>query len=131
MKATRLMTLGLIVVICFGLLWAFVNKGNSAPLPQNQQLTGNEKHEVDLATAMRYINNYKTNPKVPSIKGGFLARNAFEKLLAQPGVIGIRIYYAQLDDGTPTFVLVGVDANGKDMNSGLLLERIWPCPPFC
>jgi hypothetical protein len=82
-------------------------------------------------TAVRFIKNHKSNLKAPSIKGGFFARNAFDKILAQPGVVGIRYYYAQTDQGTPTLVLIGVDGKGQDMQTGVMMENATPCPPFC
>jgi hypothetical protein len=45
--------------------------------------------------------------------------------------VGIRIYYAAQDDGTPELVIVGVDENGKDLEEGVILERNLPCPPYC
>lgn len=97
----------------------------------NAQYTGNENHVVTLAQAAKYIQNFKNHPTAPTIKGGHFARNIFEKILAQPGCVGIRYYYAALDDGSPTMVLVGVDQNGNDLYSGVIGETIYPCPPFC
>ena len=59
------------------------------------------------------------------------ALHAVDKILAQPGAVGIRYYYAQTDDGNPTLVLVGVDAKGQDMQTGVIMERGVLCPPFC
>ena len=28
-------------------------------------------------------------------------------------------------------VLVGVDAKGQDMQTGMIMERAYTCPPFC
>jgi hypothetical protein len=131
MKTTGILILSILVVLCFGLLWSLNGPAKSAPTSQDQQLTGNENHQIDLVTALRFIKNHKSNLKAPSIKGGFFGRNAFEKILAQPGVVGIRYYYAQMDDGTPTLVLVGVDSKGQDLQTGLIMERIIPCPPLC
>ena len=97
----------------------------------NAQYTGNEDHVVTLAQAAKYIQNFKNHPTAPTIKGGYFARNIFEKILAQPGCVGIRYYYAALDDGSPTMVLVGVDSNGNDMEQGVIAEKVWPCPPLC
>ena len=67
----------------------------------------------------------------PSIKGGAFCRAIFDKILAQPGCVAIRYYYAKMDNGTPTIVVVGVDALGKDMEGGILGEVTYPCPPLC
>ena len=126
MKTTGILVLGILVILCFGLLWAWNGPAKNSPASQAQQVTGNENHQVDLATAVRFINSHKSNLKAPTIKGGFFARNAFEKILAQPGVIGIRYYYAQTDEGAPTLVLVGVDSRGQDIQTGFIMERIAP-----
>ena len=133
MKTTATLILGILVLLCFGLLWAFDGPAKNAPIAQTQQLSGNEDHQVDLVTAVRLIKKHKSNLKaVPAdIKGGLFARSAFDKILAQPGVAGIRYYYAQKDDGNPTLVLVGVDAKGQDMQTGLIMERSIDCPPWC
>ena len=64
--------------------------------------------------------------------GAFHAKQVLE-LLAQPGCVGLRIYYGRSDKGGRTVVLVGIDAEGKDMaaESNLLMEEVWPCPPYC
>jgi len=133
MKTTGTLVLGILVVLCFGLLWAFHGPAKNAPTSQDQQLTGNENHQVDLVTALRLVKNQRSNLKAlpASIKGGLFARSAFDKILAQSGVVGIRYYYAQTDEGTPTLVLVGVDAKGQDIQTGLIMERALPCPPWC
>lgn len=97
----------------------------------NAQYTGNENHVVTLTQAAKYIQNFKNHPTAPTIKGGHFGRNIFDKILAQPGCVGIRYYYAALDDGSPTMVLVGVDQNGNDIDNGVIGEAITPCPPYC
>jgi hypothetical protein len=131
MKTTGVLVLSILVVLCFGLLWSFHGPAKSAPASQDRQLTGNEDHQIDLVSAVRFIKNHKSNLKAPSIKGGFFGRNAFDKILAQPGVVGIRYYYAQTDDGMPTLVLVGVDSRGQDIQTGVIMERALGCPPWC
>ena len=138
MKTTGILVLGILVVLCFGLLWALNGSGKNVPAPQDQQITNalmNTNHQIDLTTATRLIKNHKDNQTVSSalaqIKGGFFARSAFDEILAQPGVAGIRYYYAQNDDGTPTIVLIGVNAQGQDMQTGKIMERALLCPPFC
>ena len=134
MKITGIFALGILVVICFGLLWAYSGPGKNVPVLQDQQAMTNAaintNHQVDLGTAIRLIKNRKANLQASSsatqINGGFFARSAFEKILAQPGAVGIRYYYAQNDDGTPTLVLVGVDAKGQDMQTGAIMDRIIP-----
>ena len=131
MKAIATVLLGILVVISFGVLWSLHNPAKSAPMTQVQQVTGKEEHQIDLAKAIKLIKKHKANPAALSVKGGFFARSAFEKILSQEGCIGIRYYYAATDENIPTLVLVGVDAKGVDMQTGYVMEVSRPCPPFC
>lgn len=97
----------------------------------NAQYTGNEDHVVTLAQAAKYIQNFKNHPVAPTIKGGHFARSIFDKILAQKECVGIRYYYAALDDSSSTMVLVGIDKNGNDITGGVIGEMIFPCPPNC
>ncbi|HET8573499.1 MAG TPA: hypothetical protein VFL76_06475 [Edaphocola sp.] len=65
-------------------------------------------------------------------KAFFAGINKLKQVLEQDGCIGIRIY-AGLDKTTnrKNLVLVGVDALGRDMVNGTLLEQLNPCPPNC
>jgi hypothetical protein len=69
-------------------------------------------------------------PGRPAGPYGFHAE-AFERILSQPGCVGIRAYPAAHEDGTPSLVLVGVDADGNDMTAGHLANDPWQCPPLC
>ena len=132
MKTAGFVVLGILVMLCFGLPSAGAQEKDTSA-SQAQVFTGNEKHDIDLATAVKMIQKYRASVEdtVSAIKGGFFGRNAFEKILAQEGCVGIRYYYAQNDSGVPALVLVGVDAKGQDMQTGVLMEIGWPCPPFC
>lgn len=45
----------------------------------------------------------------------FVGRNIIERILQQPGCIGIKIFKALNEQGEKTYVLTGVDCNGKTM----------------
>jgi len=95
-----------------------------------QEITGANNHIITLDQAVKYVQNYAAAPKY-AVKGGYFDRSIFDKILAQNGCIGVRCYYAQKDDGSPSLVLVGVDTQGKDMASGILGDDWVPCPPLC
>lgn len=88
-------------------------------------------HEVTRDSAKKYIGNLKKDAMQMKTKGGLFYREVFDKMLANKGVIGVRYYYAKMDDGTPTIVLVGVDSLGKDMTNAVIAEKTYPCPPYC
>jgi len=58
-------------------------------------------------------------------------RLGLDKVLAEPGCVGIRAYPAQHPDGSHSWVLVGVDQNGNDMTGGALVQEPFLCPPYC
>ena len=95
------------------------------------QYSGKGNHVVTLDQALKYIKNFKDAPSAPTTKGGYFERNIFDQILAQNGCVGIRCYYAKMDDGAPTLVLVGVDKDGNDLENGTIGEAIFPCPPLC
>ncbi|MGH7658791.1 MAG: hypothetical protein ACREL6_11205 [Gemmatimonadales bacterium] len=97
-------------------------------------------HRVSLREATEMVKRFRSSTAAQALgkagpagafRGGMLPRAAVEELLAQKGCEGIRIYHAQLDDGVPTLVLVGVDKEADDMTDGVILEKFYPCPPYC
>lgn len=60
-------------------------------------------------------------------------RRAFEQLLGQAGCVGLRVYQARHGDGSPTLVVVGVDAEGEDLAQAeaVFVQNGTNCPPFC
>jgi len=147
MKATSYIVLGILVVLCFLLLVGFKSPAKSAPEPQSQgqalvNALNTANHQIDWSTATTLIANQKGGLKTgisanaatrvtSGTKGGVFARSAVDKLLAQPGVIGVQFYFATKTDGTPTIVLVGVNTAGQAMTAGTVLDQDLPCPPFC
>jgi hypothetical protein len=92
---------------------------------------GAEKHEITQAVADKYILNFQKNPQVPKIHAGAFQRAILDKILAQPGCDGVRIYYAQKDDSSSALILVGITSSGSDLKGGICADYILPCPPFC
>jgi hypothetical protein len=94
------------------------------PLPEKRD------HRISLAEASDLTKRHrKEHPK--DDHGGFFHREAFEALLKQSGCAGIRIYRGKAEKGTHHFVMVGVNQEGNDMIEGGVMERCWPCPPYC
>lgn len=94
--------------------------------------SGKEEHEIAIEQARQYIERWrKAIPSGQLELGGFFGRAVIDKILAQPGCVGLRFYYARLEDGPQTIVLVGADEKGNDLWQGTIAEKAWPCPPFC
>jgi hypothetical protein len=130
----------IVVVVVVAVLAYFAGRCPCCEKPKCEKVTltfpGAEKHEVSLAEAKQYIQNYRKSveapkPKVPPTKAGSFEKGAVDKILAQPGCTQLRIYYGLNEEGKPNLVLVGVDSAGKDMTKACIMERGTLCPPFC
>jgi hypothetical protein len=92
--------------------------------------TGDEKHKIDLDEAAQLTAGYRQTAGAGDILGFFFGKTALGDVLRQDGCVGIRIYYAIKDDQS-NLVLVGVSADGEDLQDGDILELGLPCPPRC
>ena len=88
-------------------------------------------HRIDLAAAAALTRRHREEAGKGAQRAGSLHADQVRQLLAQPGCVALRIYYGKTETGEETLVLVGVDANDKELTGGVLLEEIFPCPPFC
>lgn len=75
----------------------------------------------------------------------FMGRDIIEGILAQPGVVGIRMFHALNEVGLRQLVLVGTDAQGTNVleysaigdngqiekNKGIVAGGVRNCPPYC
>jgi hypothetical protein len=123
-----LVTVVIVVAVAF-----FIGCSISIPIekPQQTSFPGAEKHEITLADAVKYVQNFRKTTPTPEIKGGTFDRAAIDKILAQSGCASLRIYYGKDENGKPNLVLVGIDKDGKDMTKSAIMERQAPCPPYC
>lgn len=91
----------------------------------------NSGSEISLTEAKALVNAFRT--KFPQeIKASFVGVTNLNLILQQVDCIGIRVYYGYnetLRKQSP--VLVGVDATGKDMTNGIIIDRLKPCPDDC
>lgn len=106
---------------------------------------GKEGSPIDLSTAKTMVNNYKAKMKDPNeTVAHFFGFEIIQKILMQPGCMGIRIYYGLGDNCEKQLLLVGADKNGNNMlpranvtGNALMAEQntvgdvSYPCPSYC
>ncbi|TAE86862.1 MAG: hypothetical protein EAY81_04950 [Bacteroidetes bacterium] len=92
---------------------------------------GTEGAPIALATAAQWTANYRNAAGTGVIKAHFFGRDILEKILAQDGCMGIRMYYAINDEGVQQLILVGADAHEKDQVDGTVADFSIPCPSRC
>lgn len=93
--------------------------------------TGNEPHEIPREDARALLAAWRRTAPKGHATGGYFGRQVIEKMLAQPGCVGIRFYYGRHDAGDATVVMVGVSATGDDLADGTVANKERPCPPYC
>lgn len=92
--------------------------------------TGFEDHTITVEEAGTLTRNYRMAAGRGAVKGRYFSRSGIEQLLMQEDVVGIRYYYAKDSEGRQQMVLVGVDANGKDMTEGFVISNGLPVSRF-
>jgi hypothetical protein len=93
--------------------------------------TGNENHQISLHDAAELTANFRNNHPVGSTIALYYGKTAIQSILNQSNCVGIRIYYAQEANNESTMVIVGTDANGDDMENGIIAEHGLRCPNNC
>ena len=88
-------------------------------------------HAITLDAAAALTRRYRAKAGPGAQRASMFPREVFTALLAQPGCVGVRIYNGLAEGGETQTVLVGVDAEGNNMESGLLFDWSAPCPPYC
>ena len=88
------------------------------------------RHSIPLELAVSMVARARASAVLP-VRGWGFDRDIIDTILGQPGAAGIRLYLATDEAGAPTLVVVGTDANQRDLASGEIGELAWPCPPLC
>lgn len=97
-----------------------------------------KKHQISLAEAAKMTKKYRETPVgllgqlLNGTKSGSFSKESIEEILKQPGCVDIRFYFA-VKGVVPkiTYVAVGVDSNGNDITTGVILDDAEMCPPNC
>jgi hypothetical protein len=100
--------------------------------------------DIGYEKGAKMIKNY-FDQNQDDVLAHFMGRDIIDNILAQPGVVGIRMFYALNELGLRQLVLVGVDSDGKNIlnysqvadngeiikNKGIVAGGVRSCPPYC
>ncbi|MHC2990728.1 hypothetical protein OB13_03725 [Pontibacter sp. HJ8] len=95
------------------------------------KITGKEGGPIDRASAKRWTANYRRQAGQGKVHCHMFGKDTIRELLDQDGCMGIKIYYALNDEGKQQVLLVSTDADGNNMEDGLILDKSASCPPDC
>lgn len=90
---------------------------------------GSEGGAITLADGAELTANYRHNFPERTL-AHYYGRDILNRLLAQEGCVGIRIYYGIDEDQNPQLVIVGVDSDENDLVE-LVADTSVPCPNYC
>lgn len=88
---------------------------------------------ITLEEAQSWATSWRTNPPKKLAKGHLISGTALSELLRTADVVNVRAYMGVDDKGIQKLMLVGVDANGKDLIDAnhLIYDKTHPCPDNC
>lgn len=90
---------------------------------------GTEGGEISLQTASAMTAEYRREHPNERL-GHFFGREIIERLLAQEGSVGIRMYYGINEEHERELVLVAADRDMNDLTD-LVADVSFPCPDAC
>jgi hypothetical protein len=111
-----------------------------AAITTGYSFDGTEGDPIALGIASQWAANYREkNPG--DTEAHFFGAAIIKQILAEPGCVGIRMYYTIDDKGQKQIVLVGVNAKGSDLlpsssqldasDPYVVVDFSWPCPSYC
>lgn len=61
----------------------------------------------------------------------FFGPDAMESLVGQAGAAGIHVYEVPISETETEVTVLGTDSAGNDLDGGVTLFAVMPCPPVC
>ncbi len=92
---------------------------------------GSEGAFITLEEGAAMTASYRSTIQSGEVIGLYYGKEIIEKILEQPGCVGMRFYFAINLKSEKTLVLVGTDANQNDIVDGLIGDNGLPCPNLC
>lgn len=91
----------------------------------------NSAEQISLEEAKNLTHSFQENNS-DAIKSFFVGTNKLNLILEQENCVGIRIYNGyDTQKKVKKLVMVGVDIQGEDMTSGVILDKFITCPKIC
>jgi hypothetical protein len=91
------------------------------------------KFTITLEEAKSWAKKWRTSPPKELAYAHLIKGEVLSAILAAENVVDVRVYMGVDENGDQKLILVGVDANGKDLidTNHLIYDRTVVCPPGC
>jgi hypothetical protein len=104
---------------------------NQSVRAEQVNFAGYKNQSISFQEVKELIKTYERIAASDAVIAQYFGKDIVDKILAQPGCVGVRMYYGKHTNGKPDVIIVGVDIKGNDMLSGVLALPTLPCPPIC
>jgi hypothetical protein len=104
---------------------------NQSVRAEQVNFSGYKNQSISFQEAKGLIKTYERIAASDAVIAQYFGKDIVDKVLAQPGCVGVRMYYGKHANGKPGVIFVGVDKYGKDMVPVVLAGPVGICPPFC
>jgi hypothetical protein len=104
---------------------------NQSVRAEQVNFAGYKNQSISFQETIGLIKTYERIAASDAVIAQYFGKELVGKILAQPGCVGVRMYYGKHTNGKHGVIILGVDKNGKDMVSGVLAMPTWVCPPYC
>jgi hypothetical protein len=110
----------------------FVTLSSNQAVSADQTLSpGYKSMAVSFQDTKDVINSSQRITASETVIAQYFGKDVVDKILAQSGCVGVRMYYGIRTNGKPGVIILGVDKYGKDIVTGVLASPTFYCPPFC
>jgi hypothetical protein len=99
---------------------------NQSVRAEQVNFAGYKNQSISFQEAKGLIKTYERIAASDAVIAQYFGKDIVDKILAQPGCVGVRMYY-----GKPGVIIIGVDKYGKEIVTGVLAMPITICPPYC
>jgi hypothetical protein len=107
-----------------------LNGARASSNEKSIRFTGNEGRYITVAQGKAWTRNFR-RASSGGVKAHFFGQAKLNGVLNQTGCAGIRMYHAIDATEARQLVLVGVNGDGVDLTTGLILDMSVPCPSYC
>jgi hypothetical protein len=104
---------------------------NQSVRAEQVNFPGYKNQSISFQEAKGLLKTYERIAASDAVIAQYFGKDLVDKIFAQPGCVGVRMYYGKHANGKPGVIIVGVDKYGKDIVTGVLAMPTAICPPLC
>jgi hypothetical protein len=121
MQKNKVFAAGSIAVVIVLMLFVYPSTDNLINAGQSKY-----KQEVPALT-----NTYQIAVSSNNVIAHYFGKDVVDRIMKQPGCVGVRMYYGKKSNGKSGIMIVGVNKSGKEFLPIILAGPGSFCPPIC